>query len=63
MEKDVKKQITTLRGRDPRDKSEWELGLSVSLFTEGVLNWVEDMEEEPADDAETHTEGSIRVRG
>lgn len=40
LEQGVEKPTTTLRGR--HDKAEWELSLSMSLFTEGVLNWVQD---------------------
>ncbi len=59
MEKDVERQITTLRGRDHRDKSEWELGISVSLFAEGVLNWAQDVEERPADESEARAAESV----
>lgn len=51
MEKDVQKQTTTLQGTDPRDSSEWELGFSVSMFAEGVLNWVQNIEEAQAGEA------------
>ncbi|MEQ8354155.1 MAG: hypothetical protein RH942_01345 [Kiloniellaceae bacterium] len=44
MEKGVEKPTTTFQGRDGRDKSDWELSMSVSLFTEAVLNWVQDVE-------------------
>lgn len=43
LEQGVEKPTTTLRGR--YDKMEWELSLSISLFTEGVLNWVQDVEQ------------------
>ena len=63
MEKGVEKPTTALRGKDNRDKSEWELSMSVSLFAEGVLNWVQDIEENTADESEAQAEGSIPARG
>jgi len=42
LEPGVEKPTTTLKGKDSRDQSEWELSMSVSLFAEGVLNWIED---------------------
>lgn len=44
LENGVEKPTTTLQGKDNRDKSKWELSMSVSLFAEGVLNWVRDVE-------------------
>ena len=63
MEKGVEKPTTALRGKGNRDKSEWELSMSVSLFAEGVLNWVQDIEENTADESEAQAEGSIPARG
>ena len=63
MEKGVEKQTTTLRGKDNRDKSEWELSMSVSLFAEAVLNWAQDVEETTADEAEARAEGSVPAGG
>jgi hypothetical protein len=45
LEHGVQKPTTTLRGRAQDNKSEWELSISVSLFAEVVLNWVQDVEE------------------
>lgn len=45
LESGVEKPTTTLRGRDNRDSSEWELSMSVSLFAEAVLNWAQDIDE------------------
>ncbi len=58
MEKDDKKPITIIRG-EHFDKLDWELTLSVSLFTEGVLNWTREFEEKPADDLEARAAESI----
>ncbi len=44
MESGVEKPTTILRGKDKRNKSDWELSISVSLFAEAVLNWVRDIE-------------------
>ena len=44
LEHGVQKPTTTLRGRAQDNKSEWELSISVSLFAEAVLNWVQDVE-------------------
>ena len=63
MEKGVEKPTTTLRGKDNRDKSEWELSMSVSLFAEAVLNWVQDIEESSAQQSTARAEGSIPARG
>lgn len=41
---DDEKPTTTLSGQ-AQDKSTWQLSMSVSLFTEGVLNWIDDVEE------------------
>ena len=35
---------TTLQGQ-AQDKSEWEMSMSVSLFAEAVLNWVQDVQD------------------
>lgn len=43
LERGVQKPTTTFRGA--QGKSEWELSISVSLFAEAVLNWVQDVEE------------------
>ena len=40
LEQGVEKPTTTVRGTEQSGR-EWELSLSVSLFAEGVLNWVE----------------------
>lgn len=48
MDDGVEKPTTTLRGKDNRDKSEWELSMSVSLFAEAVLNWAQDVDVEEA---------------
>ncbi|MEX2491301.1 MAG: hypothetical protein WD425_06035 [Nitrospirales bacterium] len=48
MEEGLVKPTTTLRGKDNRDKSEWELPMSVSQFAEAVLNWVQDVDVEEA---------------
>lgn len=53
MEKGVEKPTTTLWGKDNRDKSEWELSMSVSLFAEAVLNWAQDVEENAAGETES----------
>lgn len=45
MEDGVENPTTTLRGKDIRDKSEWELSMAVSLFAEEILNWAQDVEE------------------
>lgn len=48
MEKGIDKPVTSFRGHEGRNKSDWELGMSVSLFTEGVLNWLQDIENDAA---------------
>ena len=63
MEKGVEKQITTLRGKDNRDKSEWELSISVSLFAEGVLNWAQDVEKTAGQQSTTRAAGSVPAGG
>ena len=45
LERGVQKPTTTLRGQAQGNKFEWELSISVSLFAEAVLNWVQDVEE------------------
>lgn len=41
MEKGVQKPVTTLSGKQGEYK--WELHLSVSLFAEAILNWIQDI--------------------
>jgi hypothetical protein len=41
----VEKPTTTIKGRDTRNQSEWELSISISLFAEGVLNWIDSFQE------------------
>lgn len=44
LERGVEKPTTTLQGQ-AQDKSEWELSMSISLFAEAVLNWVQDVQD------------------
>ncbi len=59
MEKGVEKPTTTLRGKDNRDKSEWELSMSVNLFAEAVLNWAQDVEENLAEQSTGRAKGVL----
>jgi hypothetical protein len=45
MENEVRLPATTFCGTDNRDKSAWELSMSVSLFSEVVLNWIHSVED------------------
>jgi len=40
LETGVQKPTTSLLGTNNRDKSNWELSMSLSLFSEAVLNWI-----------------------
>lgn len=44
LENEIKLPTTTFCGTAQNGKSSWELSMSVSLFTEGVLNWIHDVE-------------------
>ncbi len=43
LESGVTKPTTTLLGK--YDKHNWELSFSISLFCEGVLNWLQDLQD------------------
>jgi hypothetical protein len=43
LEKGVEKPTISLKGKD-QGKNEWELSISVSLFCESILNWVQEIE-------------------
>ena len=44
LEPGVPHPTTTFCGKDNRDKSTWEFSMSVTLFVEGVLEWLQDAE-------------------
>ncbi|BAZ94906.1 cation/multidrug efflux pump [Thiohalobacter thiocyanaticus] len=44
LENGVKIPTTTFRGAEQEGKRSWELSMSVSLFSEGVLNWIDGVE-------------------
>lgn len=47
MEPELRHPTTSFRGIDHRNKSTWELSMSVSLFAEAVLNWIHHTETNP----------------
>ena len=59
LEDGVEKPTTSLRGR--LGGIEWELSMSVSLFTEAVLNWVQDIEDAGNHESTAQPQGSIQT--
>ena len=45
LELGISKPSTSFCGKDSRDNSTWECAISVTLFVEGVLEWLQDVEE------------------
>lgn len=61
LEDGVEKPTTSLQGQQAG--TEWELSMSVSLFAEAVLNWVQDVEEAAKGEAKAKPAVSVAAKG